>query len=142
LPTDVPSSVDPRGRATFLLTGLALAASGFLILRGGLLPRGLGYTAFLSAALLVFVYIGRLVILDPKRRACSPRRSSPASSSTRSGSRGSASFSGGPGRAPARPQVAADAPWSEVQRPFSGSVQMRCRANSQIGSITSTPTYP
>ena len=66
LPDDLPSSVDPRGLATFLLTGLALAVTGTLILRGGLLPRGLAYLAFLSAALLTFVYIGRLVILDPK----------------------------------------------------------------------------
>jgi len=37
-----------------------------LILRGGAFPRPLGYLAFLSAALLVFVYVGRLVILNPK----------------------------------------------------------------------------
>jgi hypothetical protein len=66
IPTDLPSPVDPRGLATFALTGLALAVAGVLILRGGLLPRGLGYLAFLSAALLVFVYVGRLVILNPK----------------------------------------------------------------------------
>ena len=66
LASDVPSSVDPRGLGTFALTGLALAVTGVLILRGGLLPRGLGYLGFLSAALLVFVYIGRLVILNPK----------------------------------------------------------------------------
>ncbi len=66
LATDVPSSVDPRGLGTFGLTGLALAVTGVLILRGRLLPRGLSYLAFLSAALLVFVYVGRLVILNPK----------------------------------------------------------------------------
>lgn len=66
LASDIPSSVDPRGLGTFALTGLALAVTGVLILRGRLLPRGLGYLAFLSAALLVFVYIGRLVILNPK----------------------------------------------------------------------------
>ena len=66
LPTDVPSSVDPRGLGTFALTGLALAAVGVLILRGRQLPRGLGQLAFLAAALLVFVYVGRLVILNPK----------------------------------------------------------------------------
>jgi hypothetical protein len=63
---DVPSSVDPRGLATFALTGLALAVAGMLILRGGGLPRGLGYLAFVAAALLVFVYVGRLVVLNPK----------------------------------------------------------------------------
>jgi len=66
LASDVPSSVDPRGLGTFALTGLALAVTGVLILRGRLLPGGLGYLAFLSAALLVFVYVGRLVILNPK----------------------------------------------------------------------------
>ena len=66
LASDVPSSVDPRGLATFALTGLALAVTGTLILRGRVLPRGLGQLAFLAAALLVYVYVGRLVILDPK----------------------------------------------------------------------------
>jgi hypothetical protein len=63
---DLPSSVDPRGLGTFGLTGLALAVTGILILRGGLLPRGLAYLGLLSSALLVFVYVGRLVILNPK----------------------------------------------------------------------------
>jgi hypothetical protein len=66
LAADLPSSVDPRGLGTFALTGVALAVTGVLILRGGPLPHALAYVAFLSAALLVFVYIGRLVILDPK----------------------------------------------------------------------------
>ena len=66
LANDVPSAVDPRGLATFALTGVALAVTGVLVPRGGLLPRGLAYLAFLSAGLLVFVYIGRLVILNPK----------------------------------------------------------------------------
>ena len=66
LATDLPSSVDPRGLGTFALTGVALAVIGVLILRGGAFPRPLGYLAFLSAALLVFVYVGRLVILNPK----------------------------------------------------------------------------
>jgi hypothetical protein len=66
LAADVPSSVDPRGLGTFALTGLAVAVAGVLILRGGQLPRGLAYLGFLSAALLVFVYVGRLVILNPK----------------------------------------------------------------------------
>ena len=66
LATDLPSSVDPRGLGTFALTGIALAVIGWLILRGGNLPRPLDYLAFLSAGLLVFVYVGRLVILNPK----------------------------------------------------------------------------
>jgi len=66
LASDVPSSVDPRGLGTFALTGLALAVVGVLVLRDGVLPRRLGWLAFLSAGLLVFVYVGRLVILNPK----------------------------------------------------------------------------
>jgi hypothetical protein len=66
LASDLPSAVDPRGLATFALTGLGVAVAGILIVRGGRLPLGLGYLSFLSAALLVFVYVGRLVILNPK----------------------------------------------------------------------------
>ena len=65
LSADVPSSTDPRGLATFALAGVGLAVAGSLIVRGRALPTGLGYLAFLAAALLVFVYVGRLVILDP-----------------------------------------------------------------------------
>jgi hypothetical protein len=66
LASDLPSAIDPRGLATFALTGLGLAVTGILIHRGRQLPIGLAYLAFLSALLLVFVYIGRLVILNPK----------------------------------------------------------------------------
>lgn len=66
LASDVPSSTDPRGLATFALAGVALAIAGALIVRGSELPARLGYLAFLGAALLIFVYVGRLVILNPK----------------------------------------------------------------------------
>jgi hypothetical protein len=66
LASDLPSSTDPRGLATFALAGVALAVAGALILRGRALPSGLGYLALLGAALLIFVYVGRLVILNPK----------------------------------------------------------------------------
>jgi hypothetical protein len=68
-PSDLPDAVDPRGFATFALAGLAVAVTGVLIVRGRQLPIALGYLAFVSAALLVFVYIGRLVILNPKNPA-------------------------------------------------------------------------
>jgi hypothetical protein len=66
LAADVPSAVDPRGIGTFALTALAFAAVGLLIVRGRRLPVGLGYLALVSAALLAVVYVGRLVILNPK----------------------------------------------------------------------------
>jgi hypothetical protein len=37
-----------------------------LVVRGRALPVGLGYPSLVSAVLLVFLYVGRLVILDPK----------------------------------------------------------------------------
>jgi hypothetical protein len=65
LAADVPSSTDPRGLGTFALTGIAVAIASFLVLRGAPLPRNLAYLGFVAAALLVFVYVGRLVILNP-----------------------------------------------------------------------------
>ncbi len=66
LASDLPNATDPRGLATFGLTAVGVAVTGVLALRGGRLPRRLGYLTFLSGALLVFVYAGRLVILNPK----------------------------------------------------------------------------
>jgi hypothetical protein len=66
LASDLPSSVDPRGLGTFALTGLAVALVGVLVLGGRVFARGLAYLSFLAAALLVFVYVGRLVVLNPK----------------------------------------------------------------------------
>jgi hypothetical protein len=58
--------VDPRGLLTFGFTALALLVLGWLIVQGGLLPRALGYLAFLGGALLIIVYLGRLIVLNPK----------------------------------------------------------------------------
>jgi len=63
---DLPSSTDPRGLGTFGLVGLAMAIASLLIVRGRELPEPLGYLGFVGAALLVFVYVGRLVILNPR----------------------------------------------------------------------------
>jgi hypothetical protein len=60
------NAVDPRGLLTFGFTALALLVLGWLILRGGLLPRALGYLAFAGGALLLIVYLGRLLVLNPK----------------------------------------------------------------------------
>ncbi len=65
--TNFPANfVDPRGLLTFGFTALALLVIGWLIVRGGLLPRALGYLAFVGGALLVIVYLGRLIVLNPK----------------------------------------------------------------------------
>jgi hypothetical protein len=60
-----PNAIDPRGLLTFGFAAIATAAIAWLVLRGGRLPRGLGIVAVVLAALLVVIYVGRLVVLDP-----------------------------------------------------------------------------
>jgi hypothetical protein len=62
---DLPNPVDPRGLLTFGVAGISLFIVSSLIGRGGRLPRGLGYLGYLSAVLLVALYLGRLIVLDP-----------------------------------------------------------------------------
>ena len=62
---DLPSAIDPRGLLTFGVAGLALFVISWLIVGSGRLPRGLGYLGYLSAALLVLLYLGRLIVLSP-----------------------------------------------------------------------------
>jgi hypothetical protein len=59
LPSDVPNAVDPRGLLTFGVAGLAL------LLLGRLVGGGLGRFAFLAGALLILVYLARLIVLTP-----------------------------------------------------------------------------
>ncbi len=61
---NLPSQVDPRGLLTFGVAGLSLIIFAALINRGGQLPKGLGALAYLLAALLIIVYLARLIILD------------------------------------------------------------------------------
>lgn len=69
LPTEIPNPVDPRGVLTFGVTGLAVLVFASLIRRGGGLPRGLGLLGTLAGVLLILVYLGRLLILDPTHPA-------------------------------------------------------------------------
>ena len=62
---DLPNPVDPRGLLAFGVAGAALLIVAWLVVRGGEFPRGLGYLAYLSAVLLVVLYLGRLIVLDP-----------------------------------------------------------------------------
>lgn len=65
LPTETPNAVDPRGLLTFGIAGVALFVFAALIRRGGGLPRGLGVLGMVAGGLLVFIYLGRLIIFDP-----------------------------------------------------------------------------
>jgi hypothetical protein len=62
---DLPNAVDPRGLLTFGLAGVAFVVFGLLIARSRALPRMLGYLACLNGVVLVLLYLGRLLILDP-----------------------------------------------------------------------------
>lgn len=62
---NAPSSIDPRGLLTFGLTGLGLLVISWLIGRGGAFPKGLSYLGYGAAALLIILYIARLIILTP-----------------------------------------------------------------------------
>jgi hypothetical protein len=65
LASDVPNAIDPRGILTFGLSGLALLVIARLISRGGGFPTGLALLGYVSGVLLVLVYLGRLIVLDP-----------------------------------------------------------------------------
>lgn len=62
---DLPNPVDPRGLLTFVVAGIALFVVAWLITRGGQFPKGLGYLGYASAVLLIALYLGRLIVLDP-----------------------------------------------------------------------------
>ncbi len=62
---NLPSSVDPRGLLAFGITGLGVLAFAWLLGKSGL-ARGLSYLGYLLAVLLIVLYLGRLIILDPK----------------------------------------------------------------------------
>jgi hypothetical protein len=62
---ELPNPIDPRGLLTFGVTGLAVLVMSSLIARSADFPRGLGYLGYLAGALLVIVYLGRLLILTP-----------------------------------------------------------------------------
>jgi hypothetical protein len=61
---DFPNQTDPRGLLTFGVAGLALLMVSWLIVGSGRLPRGLGYLGYLSALLLIILYLGRLIVLS------------------------------------------------------------------------------
>jgi len=65
-PTDLPNAIDPRGLMTFAFSGLAIITASWVIVTGGRLPKRLGSLGLLGGVLLVLVYLGRLIILNPK----------------------------------------------------------------------------
>ncbi len=62
---EIPNPIDPRGLLSFGVAGVALLVVGWLVVRGRRFPIVVGYLAYLSAILLVVLYLGRLIVLDP-----------------------------------------------------------------------------
>ncbi len=63
----LPSQIDPRGFLTFAVTGIALGMFGWLAHRTGQMPRRLWPIGVVATVLLLVVYFGRLIALDPNR---------------------------------------------------------------------------
>jgi hypothetical protein len=64
LNTDLPNPIDPRGFLTFGVAGLGLFLFSWLMTQEMRFPSGLAYLGYLSALLMVILYLGRLIILQ------------------------------------------------------------------------------
>ena len=62
---ELPSAIDPRGLLTFGITGFGLFVLAWQSRRSGTLPAGLATLGMVVGALLIVVYLGRLIILTP-----------------------------------------------------------------------------
>jgi hypothetical protein len=63
-PFDYASPIDPRGFLTFAVAGLAAIVLSWLILRGGVFSRALGYFGIVSGVLLIALYLAYMIILN------------------------------------------------------------------------------
>jgi hypothetical protein len=62
---DFPNPVDPRGLATFGLVGMSFLIVATLMARSDRYPRGLARVGQTLGVVMMIIYLGRLVILDP-----------------------------------------------------------------------------
>jgi hypothetical protein len=62
--TDLPNPVDPRGLLTFGFAGIGLFVFSWLIQQSASFSKNFGYLGYLSAILMIILYLGRLVILQ------------------------------------------------------------------------------
>lgn len=61
----LPSQVDPRGLLSFGATGLAFLYISWLMEKDKYFPKNLSVLGFVSGALLLWIYVARLTVLDP-----------------------------------------------------------------------------
>jgi len=62
---NLPNQVDPRGLLTFAVTGISFLVLAWLMGRSPVFSRGLQLLGYVAGALLVVIYLARLIILDP-----------------------------------------------------------------------------
>jgi hypothetical protein len=60
----LPNPIDPRGLLSFGITGLGVGLLAWLVVHGGPFSPRLGYLGFVSAFLLLILYLGQLIVLD------------------------------------------------------------------------------
>jgi hypothetical protein len=60
----LPNPIDPRGLLSLGVTGLGVGMLSWLMVRGGSFSPRLGYLGFVSADLLLILYLARLIVLD------------------------------------------------------------------------------
>ncbi|MBF6589543.1 MAG: DUF4386 family protein [Ktedonobacterales bacterium] len=60
----LPNQLDPRGFLAFGIPGISIFVFGWLIVRGGQLPRSLGYLGYVLGVLLVALFLGTLFVND------------------------------------------------------------------------------
>jgi hypothetical protein len=59
-----PNAIDPRGLLTFGVSGLGLFLLSWLLTQDMRFPKGLAYLGYLSAILMIVLYLGRLIIVQ------------------------------------------------------------------------------
>ena len=62
---DLPSQIDPRGLLAFGITGLAILKASWLMGKVKTFPQNLVLLGLVSGVLLIVIYLGRLIVLDP-----------------------------------------------------------------------------
>jgi hypothetical protein len=60
----LPNAIDPRGLLTFGVSGLGLILLSWLMSQELSFPSGLAYLGYISAVLMIVLYLGRLIILQ------------------------------------------------------------------------------
>lgn len=61
----LPSQIDPRGLMAFGITGLAVLKASWTMGKSSKFPQNLSLLGILSGVLLIVIYLGRLIVLDP-----------------------------------------------------------------------------